>query len=467
MYSMVPTTKPTIVCAAVAARTAPAGNVPAAPPAGGPEVDRATPKSITRPSPSASTMMLAGLRSRCTTPARWAAPSPDATLRAMIITRHRQLALALEDGGQVLALEERHRDVLEAVDLADVVDADDVLVRDLAGEQQLLLEPLLEHAGGQRIGGHFGTDGLQRHRDAELGVPGLVDGAHAARAQQLDDVIALAEVLADEIRGQLAEAAWRLAGASARSGSRSRSRSGSHSGSRPAARRRPRGAPVPAKVASASVGRVDGICVTSGSANVAPRLVTSWASGGNAPRRVTSSAGGGAPRRVASSAGGGTAETSRVVGGGGGGTPRRVTSSVRGAGTPKPVTSLVGDLAGICRRFDGRKPGAGGQLIAGNRRGDPDGGDDSRQEASRRRHTRQSRAPSYAPHLGQVIGSNRVRAFDRYRDPCADIRAQRRENQQKCVQFRHLRAARRRQARRSDCPLDDPRRTGAGWQAHQ
>ncbi len=87
MYSTVPTTEPTIVCAAVAARTAPAGNVPAAPPAGGPEVDRAMPKSITRPSPSASTMMLAGLRSRCTTPARWAAPSPDATLRAMIITR--------------------------------------------------------------------------------------------------------------------------------------------------------------------------------------------------------------------------------------------------------------------------------------------------------------------------------------------------------------------------------------------
>ena len=31
-------------------------------------VERATPKSITRPSPSALTMMLAGFRSRCTIP---------------------------------------------------------------------------------------------------------------------------------------------------------------------------------------------------------------------------------------------------------------------------------------------------------------------------------------------------------------------------------------------------------------
>ena len=174
------------------------------------------PKSITRPSPSLSTMMLAGLRSRCTTPARCAARQPRRHAAGDDHhPRHRQLALALQDGRQVLAVDERHRDVLEAVDLADVVDADDVLVRDLAGEQQLLLEPLLEHPGGLRVGGHFGADGLERHRNAELGVPGLVHGAHAARAQQLDDVIALAEILADEIGGQLAEAAVACSGASA------------------------------------------------------------------------------------------------------------------------------------------------------------------------------------------------------------------------------------------------------------
>ena len=128
----------------------------------------------------------------------------------------RQLALALQDGRQVLALEVRHRDVLEAVDLADVVHADDVLVRDLAGEQQLLLEPLLEHAGGGRIVGHLGPHGLERHGHAQFGVPRLVHRAHAAGAEQLDDVVAITEVLADEIGGRLAEAAGRLSWASPR-----------------------------------------------------------------------------------------------------------------------------------------------------------------------------------------------------------------------------------------------------------
>ena len=39
------------------------------------------PKSITSAWPDASTMMLAGLRSRCTMPAAWAAPMPALTWR--------------------------------------------------------------------------------------------------------------------------------------------------------------------------------------------------------------------------------------------------------------------------------------------------------------------------------------------------------------------------------------------------
>ncbi len=60
-------------------------------------VDRATPKSITRPSPSALTMMLAGLRSRCTTPASCATASPeiDAARDASCTARHVELAVAL------------------------------------------------------------------------------------------------------------------------------------------------------------------------------------------------------------------------------------------------------------------------------------------------------------------------------------------------------------------------------------
>ena len=45
----------------------------------------------------------------------------------------------------------------------------------------------------RRIRGDLGTDDLQRDRDAELVVPRLIDGAHAADAEQANDVIARAE----------------------------------------------------------------------------------------------------------------------------------------------------------------------------------------------------------------------------------------------------------------------------------
>ena len=51
-----------------------------------------------------------------------------------------------------------------------------------------------------RIRRHFGTDDLQRHGDAERVVPSLIDGAHAAHAEQPDDVIARAERRADAER---------------------------------------------------------------------------------------------------------------------------------------------------------------------------------------------------------------------------------------------------------------------------
>ena len=44
---------------------------------------------------------------------------------------NRQLALLLDHRGEVVALDVRHRDVLDAVDLAEIVNANDVLVRHL------------------------------------------------------------------------------------------------------------------------------------------------------------------------------------------------------------------------------------------------------------------------------------------------------------------------------------------------
>ena len=109
----------------------------------------------------------------------------------------RQPALALQDRREIRSLDVRHRDVLDAVDLAEIVDADDVLVGDLAGEQQLALEALLERLRPPPGRRGIGPDDLDRDRDLEHLVPGLIDGAHAADAEQPDDVVAGAEILAD------------------------------------------------------------------------------------------------------------------------------------------------------------------------------------------------------------------------------------------------------------------------------
>jgi hypothetical protein len=80
------------------------------------------------------------------------------------------------------------------------MNAHHVLVRHLACEKQLLLESALERLRRLRVGPSFGADHLQRDHDPEHGIPGLVDGAHAAETEQPDDVIAIAEVLAERER---------------------------------------------------------------------------------------------------------------------------------------------------------------------------------------------------------------------------------------------------------------------------
>src|SRR5262249_18362366 len=88
-----------------------------------------------------------------------------------------------------------------------VVDANDVLVGDLAREQQLLLEALL---GVRRRGvTAIGSNHLQRNGDVQLGVPRLVDRAHAADTEHLDDVIARTERLSGAQRADRFSRRWR------------------------------------------------------------------------------------------------------------------------------------------------------------------------------------------------------------------------------------------------------------------
>ena len=179
-----------------AARQGQLGRGPCFAGAAGSPVDRAMPKSMISAVPSACSMMLAGLRSRWTTPTAWAAASPDATERAICST----FGVASRPSARTAVVRSvpstyEHRDVLDAVDLPDVVNADDVLVGDLAREQQLPLEAPLDVGGDRRVGHRLGTNHLDRHRDAELGIPRLIDGAHPAGPKQPDDVIARPERL--------------------------------------------------------------------------------------------------------------------------------------------------------------------------------------------------------------------------------------------------------------------------------
>ena len=75
------------------------------------------------------------------------------------------------------------------------MDAHDVLVRHLTREQQLALEAALDLLCGARVGEDLGSNHLDGHRHAQLGVPGLIDGAHAADAETTDDVVSRTEGL--------------------------------------------------------------------------------------------------------------------------------------------------------------------------------------------------------------------------------------------------------------------------------
>ena len=95
-----------------------------------------------RTSPWPSIMMLAGLKSRCSTPFACAAARPAHSLRAISIALvDRQPSDALEQRREVLAVHVLHREIQLAVRLADVVDAADVRMGDLPGETHLGAQP--------------------------------------------------------------------------------------------------------------------------------------------------------------------------------------------------------------------------------------------------------------------------------------------------------------------------------------
>ena len=80
--------------------------------------------------------------------------------------------------------------------VTEVVNSHHVLVGDFASQQQFAFEAR-RHFLGQRRVGDLGTDHLESNGNAELLVPGLVDGSHAADAENVQDLVATPERLAD------------------------------------------------------------------------------------------------------------------------------------------------------------------------------------------------------------------------------------------------------------------------------
>ena len=109
--------------------------------------------------------------------------------------RHGELPLPPQPVGEVFPLDEGHREVLDAIELAEVVDPDDVFVGDLAGQDELALEAALDLAGRFDVVEDFRPDDFECDGDAELRVPRLIDHAHSAGAEHADDVVARAEGL--------------------------------------------------------------------------------------------------------------------------------------------------------------------------------------------------------------------------------------------------------------------------------
>ena len=85
----------------------------------------------------------------------------------------------VEQLGQRVPAYELHADEVNAFRLAVVIRAEDIAVRDLAGQADLALEALQIL---RRARHHIARQRLDGHRFVELRVGGLVDDAHAAPA---------------------------------------------------------------------------------------------------------------------------------------------------------------------------------------------------------------------------------------------------------------------------------------------
>ena len=136
--------------------------------------------------PSAVSRTLDGFRSRWTIPPRCADSIASASIASQLGGLRGRPGRTGEHLGQAAPLDELHRKVRPAVEVADVVHLHDVRVPQPRDHLRFSRETLALAAGREGPGEqHLEGDGA-----VERPMHGLVDDPHSAAAQHLDDVIA-------------------------------------------------------------------------------------------------------------------------------------------------------------------------------------------------------------------------------------------------------------------------------------
>src|SRR5271165_5113711 len=101
----------------------------------------------------------------------------------------RELPRPAQKGAQIFAVDILHADEADALGLPQIENTDHILMRDVAGENQLLFEA----RENSRIGRQFGTYDLERDQAVQFAVAGLVDRAHPTLSEYADDFVASTE----------------------------------------------------------------------------------------------------------------------------------------------------------------------------------------------------------------------------------------------------------------------------------
>ncbi len=123
--------------------------------------------------------------SRWISPQAWAWASPSQMLKASSSFRVSDMPSGVVQAlVEVAPLEVLHRQVRRAVLLAQVVDRDDVAVRQLRGGPGLAEEPLAMVGVAVELAG----DDFDGDDTGQQGIEGLVDRPHAALTQLEDDL---------------------------------------------------------------------------------------------------------------------------------------------------------------------------------------------------------------------------------------------------------------------------------------